>query len=535
MITFISATPGGGKTLTAVDMLYKMSKDNVKNLNFNYYLFKSTLEKIIELGLKDELRTVTIVRGQGLHKRTSIFFFADDYFDFLLEQYHINIVLDNEYDELIKNYPEYYFERVYYLNEIIERINKEYNQKFMKFKHVRSMFTNINGLLLSQVRPLPPDNDWRRTPFGAYIAYDEAQLIEIFSEEYKKVDPIVRDLTIHRHKSYDFIFISQDPGLVHKYIRKLASHHIHLINAFGFEQSVRIEWATCQEQPNALRNIARAEYNGIYRFPKQLYRIYVSTTANTRVKRYPWKKIAMMSAFGALGFYGVSTLFNENNALVCLVSGGHYGCIDPEKIAEKEKKDAAAKTEATKANDAQSNGSALNTTSASEPTSNTKTETEKQGTGIAGNLALNGADPASMPPEQVYDPSKPYDYKPVSMPAVVNHRVFSGCVSYEGKHYAVDQQGTLIKQFSASDCKKLLAHSYNRPFDYFGNRNQPPVQQQQKQGDYESSPEYQKALIDALAQKQADQMIRSQNPQVQEQPIPFGQKPPSNITGANSL
>lgn len=76
MITFISATPGGGKTLTAVDMLYKLSKDNVKNLNFNYYLFKSTLEKIIELGLRDELRTVTITRGQGLHKTTSIFFFA---------------------------------------------------------------------------------------------------------------------------------------------------------------------------------------------------------------------------------------------------------------------------------------------------------------------------------------------------------------------------------------------------------------------------------------------------------------------------
>ena len=58
---------------------------------------------------------------------------------------------------------------------------------------------------------------------------------------------------------------------------------------------------------------------------------------------------------------------------------------------------------------------------------------------------------------------------------------------------------------------------------------------EQKQNDYESSPEYQKALIDALAQKQADQIIRSQNPQVQEQPIPFGQKPPQAITGANSL
>lgn len=511
MITFISATPGGGKTLTAVDMLYKLSKENVKNLNFNFYLFKSTLEKIIELGLKDELRTVTITRGQGLHKTTSIFFFADDYFDFLLEQYHINIVLDNEYDELIKNYPEYYFERVYYLNEILKRINTEHNQKFMSFKHVRSMFTNINGLLLSQVRPLPPDFDWRRTPFGSFIAYDEAQLIEIFSEEYKKVDPIVRDLTIHRHKSYDFIFISQDPGLVHKYIRKLASHHIHLINAFGFEQSVRIEWATCQEQPNALRNIARAEYNGIYRFPKQLYRIYVSTTANTRVKRYPWKKIAMMSAFGALGLYGVSGLFKENNALVCLVSAGHYGCIDPNAEVKKDNKNEQSKSDTKTANDSQ-NRSSSDTSSASEPVDSTTKQEDKKNTLIGNDASSAVANVPVVLPEQVYDYSKPYDFKPVSSPTVVNERVFSGCVSYEGKHYAVDQQGTLIAKFSASDCKKLLNKSYNRPFDYFGNRNQvAPVQQQNTS---ENSTTYQQALIEAIALQKADQIYRSQHPEI---------------------
>lgn len=526
MITFISATPGGGKTLTAVDMLYKLSKDNVKNLNFNYYLFKSTLEKIIELGLKDELRTVTITRGQGLHKTTSIFFFADDYFDFLLEQYHINIVLDNEYDELVKNYPEYYFERVYYLNEILKRINKEHNQKFMSFKHVRSMFTNINGLLLSQVRPLPPDYDWRRTPFGAFIAYDEAQLIEIFSEEYKKVDPIVRDLTIHRHKSYDFIFISQDPGLVHKYIRKLASHHIHLINAFGFEQSVRIEWATCQEQPNALRNIARAEYNGIYRFPKQLYRIYISTTANTRVKRYPWKKIAMVSAFGAVGLYGVSGLFKENNALVCLVSAGHYGCIDP----NAEVKNNEETKPSTKNTDDSKNGTSSDTSSASEPTDSSKTEKDKSNA-LDGNDASSASVSSSVVlPEQIYDYSKPYEFKPVSMPTVSNNRVFSGCVTYEGKYYAVDQQGTLIEQFSRNDCKKLLDKSYNRPFDYFGNRQQ---QAQQLSQNNQSDTAYQQALIEAIAYQRAEQLRKSENPEIRVEQTPLNHPKSVYMQSAN--
>ena len=87
MITFISATPGGGKTLTAVEILYKTSKDNIKNLNFNYYLFKATMDKFRELDLLDELRHTTIIRGQGLEQQTILLFFADDYFEFLNKEY----------------------------------------------------------------------------------------------------------------------------------------------------------------------------------------------------------------------------------------------------------------------------------------------------------------------------------------------------------------------------------------------------------------------------------------------------------------
>ena len=467
MITFISATPGGGKTLTAVEILFKISKDNIKNLNHNYYLFKATLEKLTELDLLDELRTATITRGQGLQQTTRILFFAEDYFHFLEKEYYLNVVLDEEYKDLIINYPFYYFERVLYLNSIIERVNKEHDLKLQKFKFVRSIYTNINGLLLSQVRPLPANNDWRQTPYGSVVIYDEAQLIDIFNEETKKVDPIVRDLTIHRHKSYDLYFISQDPALVHKYIRKLCGHHIHLLNLYGFEQSVRFEWAICQDQPNALRNMARAEVNKLYRFPKQLYKIYISTTASTRVKRYPWKKFALIGALVAVGLYGASGLLSPNNALVSFVTGGKYG------NEEVEKEDTNEKSKDTKSTNADSAGKAVpssgtNTASSAktDESSINKTSTDSN------NNANNPADTAQSTTQPIYDPSKPYDYIPVSQPNVVNHRVFSGCISYKGQTFAVDQQGTKIAGFSASDCKKLLNNSYDRPFDYFGQRNQ---------------------------------------------------------------
>lgn len=454
MITFISATPGGGKTLTAVEILYKTSKDNIKNLNFNYYLFKATMDKFRELDLLDELRHTTIIRGQGLEQQTILLFFADDYFEFLNKEYFINVVLEDEYKELINNYPTYYFERVLYLNSILDRVNKEHNLKFQQFKFVRSIYTNINGLLLSQARSLPHNNDWRQTPFGAVIIYDEAQLIEIFNEECRKVDPVVRDLTIHRHKSYDLYFISQDPALVHKYIRKLCGHHIHLINAFGFEQSIRLEWAICQEQPNALRNIARSEVNKLYRFPKVLYRVYTSTTASTRVKRYPWKKIILIGGLGCVGLYGASGLFSSNNALVSFATGGKYGNETP--------------------TDDKSTNEPDKQQFSSSPVAETKSNETAQSADQVGSSSEPVASASSAAEYKVvYDVSNPYAYEPPSTAAVVNNRMFSGCFcDSKGFCKAYDQQGVRISGISQSVCKDVINESGNRPFDYFRNKQQ---------------------------------------------------------------
>ena len=455
MITFISATPGGGKTLTAVEILYKISKDNIKNLNFNYYLFKATMDKFTELGLLDELRHATIIRGQGLEQQTVLMFFGEDYFDFLSKEYFLNVVLEDEYKELIINYPTYYFERVLYLNSILDRVNKEHNTKFQQFKFVRPIYTNINGLLLSQARPLPHNYDWRQTPFGSVIIYDEAQLIPIFSEETKSVDPVVRDLTIHRHKSYDLYFISQDPALVHKYIRKLCGHHIHLINAFGFEQSIRLEWAICQDQPNALRNIARSEVNKLYRFPNVLYRVYTSTTASTRVKRYPWKKFALIGGLAGIGIYGASGLFSSNNALVSFATGGKYG------------------NETTKKDDKTANHPDQQQASSS-PVAETKPNETAKSPDQVGSASEPVASVSNVTEYKLsYEVSNPYAYQPPNTATAINNRVFSGCFcDSRGLCKAYDQQGVTIRGISQSVCKDIIKESGNRPFDYFGNKQQ---------------------------------------------------------------
>ena len=267
MINFLSATPGSGKSLLATEMMLNLSRDNIANLKHNFFYAKAFFEKINILKLEEYLDLVLITSGQGLERKSEIIFLEPDHFEFLKEEYFINVISNHHTDDIVNNFPTYYFERIALLNHIIDNINTNQDTKFQHFKPVRTIYTNLADLKLVQCRPLPPNCDWRTTPQGSYFVIDEAQLIPIFSDEAKGIDPIVKDLTIHRHKGYDFLFITQEPSFVHKYIRKLASLHIHLVNIFGWEQSMRMEWSVVQDSPNAIKSMARAENISRWRFP----------------------------------------------------------------------------------------------------------------------------------------------------------------------------------------------------------------------------------------------------------------------------
>lgn len=466
MITFLSATPGSGKSLLATEMMLNLSRDNVANLKYNYFYAKAFFEKLEQIKRLEYLDQILVSKGQGLERTVEIVFLEPDYFDFLKTEYFINVISNPQTDDIVVNFPPHYFERIALLNLIIDNLNVNENTKFKHFKPVRTIYTNLADLKLIQCRPLPSDCDWRKTPQGSYFVIDEAQLIPIFSDEARGIDPIVKDLTIHRHKGYDFLFITQEPSFVHKYIRKLASLHIHLVNIFGWEQSMKLEWSVVQDSPNAIKSLARAENLTRWRFPKHVYKLYKSTTINTRVKRIP-KKLVICAVLAVVfillaGFM----LFNSGNSPLVAVATGNPLANSQEK--KNESKDS-------KPSNAQSSGSpvrppetAPNQAANKDPDSFNKTNSDSN------NVSTDSTSLAQTSTKPAYDPSKPFDFVPDAQPTVINHRVFSGCVSYRGQTFAVDQQGTKIAGFSASDCKKLLDNSYNRPFDYFGNKQ--PVQ-----------------------------------------------------------
>lgn len=451
MITFLSATPGSGKSLLATEMMLNLSRDNVANLKYNYYYAKAFFEKLEQIKKLDYLDQILVCKGQGLERTSEIFFLAPDFFDFLKTEYFINVISNPQTDDIVVNFPPHYFERISLLNIIIDNLNVNENTKFKHFKPVRTIYTNIADLKLIQCRPLPPDCDWRKTPQGSYFVIDEAQLIPIFSDEARGIDPIVKDLTIHRHKGYDFLFITQEPSFVHKYIRKLASLHIHLVNIFGWEQSMKLEWSVVQDSPNAIKSIARAENMSRWRFPKHVYNLYKSTTINTRVKRIP-KKLVICAVLAVVFVLLALFMFTKsgNSPLVAMATG------NPLTQPQDKKNDSS--TQPNKSNPVQpsatdqKNSKDLqnqNETAASSPVANT----------------VSAHQPS-------YDVSDPFAFQPTVTPNVVNHRVFSGCFCSKNSCKAYDNQGTSIDGISPKLCKQLIKDSSNRPFDYFNNRTQ---------------------------------------------------------------
>ncbi|MEQ1343698.1 zonular occludens toxin domain-containing protein [Acinetobacter seifertii] len=450
MIHLLSATPGSGKSLLATERLLNLSRDNISNLKHNYFYAKAFFEKIAFLKLEHYLTQLLVTKGQGLERESEIVFFESDYFDFLKTEYYINVISSPDTDDIVNNYPPYYYERISLLNIIIENINLAENTKFQPFKPVRTIYTNIADLKLVQCRSLPPECDWRQTPQGSYFVIDEAQLIPIFSDEAKGIDPIVKELTIHRHKGYDFLFITQEPSFVHKYIRKLASLHIHLVNIFGWEQSMRMEWSIVQDSPNAIKSIARAENMSRWRFPKHVYNLYKSTTMNTRVKRMP-KKLVVFAVLAVLCILLSVFLFSSGaskNPLVTSITGK-----TPTQQTQGTKKNEPTTQSANQPNSQQQ--------SASEPkaASEVQAQNESSASSPVGN--------SSVSVQPTYDITDPLAFKPVTTPNVVNTRVFSGCVCTKKACTAYDQQGTKIDGFDRKLCKQIIKDSSSRPFDYF--------------------------------------------------------------------
>jgi len=183
-------------------------------------------------------------------------------------------------------------------------------------KENRLVYSNIDGLTIPDVHPAP--DDWRDTPEGSAVIYDECQ--EIFPSNAKPgvvTDERLTAMERHRHTGHDLYFITQAPTFVHHHIRKLVGIHRHLYRPNGLQGANIYTWNFTCDKPNDREEQKRADHE-LWKYPKENFQYYKSATVHTHKFRFP-KKIAvvlclLVVGFGFVGYQLRNGIFSHTNA-----------------------------------------------------------------------------------------------------------------------------------------------------------------------------------------------------------------------------
>lgn len=208
----------------------------------------------------------------------------------------------------------------------------------------RPVYTNISGLIRekfpnSQLLHDAPD-DWRDTPEGAVVVYDEAQQPHLYPSNAQRgpvTDERLTAMETHRHTGHDLWFITQAPTFVHHHIRKLVGLHVHLYRARGVQGATKYEWSHVCDSPNDRREQERADMV-LWPFPKQHFGYYTSAVMHTHKFRVPRKLlfigvliVGLLLAAVFLGLSAVSgfTSATENPGVVEAVKQAQAATAPP--------------------------------------------------------------------------------------------------------------------------------------------------------------------------------------------------------------
>lgn len=187
----------------------------------------------------------------------------------------------------------------------------------------RPVFTNISGLvkdkfsnphLLSDA----PD-DWRDTPEGSLVVYDEAQQSHLYPSNAQRgpvTDERLTAMETHRHTGHDLVFITQAPTFVHHHIRKLVGLHVHLYRSRGLQAASKYEWSHVCDSPNDRKEQQRADFV-LWKFPKEHFSFYTSAVMHTHKFRMP-KKLGVLLFFLVLGLGFVGFNLYKNSGLASM-------------------------------------------------------------------------------------------------------------------------------------------------------------------------------------------------------------------------
>ncbi|WP_051690770.1 zonular occludens toxin domain-containing protein [Acidithiobacillus thiooxidans] len=161
------------------------------------------------------------------------------------------------------------------------------------------------GLAQLPVTILDDPTRWMDCPPGSVVIIDECQRIFRSRPPGAPVPDYVAALETHRHLGIDLVFITQDPMLLDKHVRRLVGQHYHSKRTFGLNSTTMFFWQHCCDDPNGYHEKKEAT-KARRKLPKKIFPFYKSAEVHTVKRKIPfrvWATLALLLALPPLGWF----------------------------------------------------------------------------------------------------------------------------------------------------------------------------------------------------------------------------------------
>ena len=166
--------------------------------------------------------------------------------------------------------------------------------KEIQAKPERPVYTDIIGLSIDGIEP--PPEDWRDTPKGSLIIYDECQFREAYQRARGKTRyDYILQLTTHRHDGYDIWLITQSAKFIHLDVLEVVGRHLHLDRPYGAALANVYEWESAEKNPKSRTAKESVRSKTLFKYNKHIFKYYSSVdvddkTANHKKFKVPFSQ-----------------------------------------------------------------------------------------------------------------------------------------------------------------------------------------------------------------------------------------------------
>lgn len=161
----------------------------------------------------------------------------------------------------------------------------------------RPIYTNITDFQLGEPLLVDDPHDWREYPDSSIIIYDEAQQIFPQRSNSKPVPEHIADLSLHRKRGFDIIFITQYPTMIDHYIRQLVTSHYHLVRKSGLKFSLQYKADIVFDVSHQNLKTDKTLEKTVFKYPKELFDYYQSAQINNYTSRLSNRNKVLIAVF----------------------------------------------------------------------------------------------------------------------------------------------------------------------------------------------------------------------------------------------